>query len=56
LKASGTLLVTAEEIPRPPAADPRTLEQQVWRVADYVTDMIQQDLRRGQHFIEKENH
>ena len=56
LKASGTLLVTAEEIPRPPAADPRTLEQQVWGVADYVTDIIQQDLRRGQHFIEKENH
>jgi hypothetical protein len=32
------------------------LEQQVWGVADYVTDIIQQDLRRGQHFIEKENH
>ena len=56
LKASGTLLVTAEEIPRPPAADPRTLEQQVWGVADYVTDIIQQDLRSGKHFIEKENH
>jgi hypothetical protein len=56
LKASGTLLVTAEEIPRAPAADPRTLEQQVWGVADYVTEIIQQDLRRGQHFTEKENH
>ena len=56
LKASGTLRVTAEEIPGPPAADPRTLEQQVWGVADYVTEIIQQDLRRGQHFTEKENH
>lgn len=56
LKASGTLLVTAEEISRPPAADPRTLEQQVWGVADYVTDIIQQDLRKAQSFIEKENH
>jgi len=55
LKASGTLRVTAEPIPGPPAADPRTLEQQVWGVADYVTDMIQQDLRSGPHFIEKEN-
>ena len=55
LKASGSLLVTAEEIPGPPAADPRTLEQQVWGVADYVSEIIQQDLRRGQHFIEKEN-
>jgi hypothetical protein len=56
LQASGILLVTAEEIPGPPAADPRTLEQQVWGVADYVTEIIQQDLRRGQHFTEKENH
>jgi hypothetical protein len=44
LKASGTLLVTAEAIPRAPAADSRTVEQQVWGVADYVTELIQ----RGQ--------
>ena len=45
LKASGTLRVTAEVIPGAPAADPRTLEQQVWGVADYVTEIIQQGLR-----------
>jgi hypothetical protein len=43
-------------IPGPPAADPRTLEQQVWGVADYVTGIIQQGLWSGQHFTEKENH
>jgi len=36
LKASGTLRVSAETIPGPTAADPRTLEQQVWGAADYV--------------------
>ena len=56
LKASGTLRATAEMIPGPPAADPRTLEQQVWGVADYVTGIIQQGLWSGQHFTEKENH
>jgi hypothetical protein len=56
LKASGTLRVTAESIPGPPAADPRTLEQQIWGVADYVTEIIQQGLWSGQHFTEKENH
>ncbi len=45
LKSSGTLCLTAEPIPRPPAADPRTLEQQVWGVADAVTELIQQSLR-----------
>jgi signal transduction histidine kinase len=44
LKASGTLRVTAEPIPGPPAPDPRTLEQQVWGVADYVTGIVQQGL------------
>ena len=44
LKASGTLRVTAEAIPPPPAVDPRTLEQQVWGVADYVTELIQKGL------------
>ena len=45
LKSSGTLRLTAEAIPGPPAADPRTLEQQVWGVADSVTELIQQSLR-----------
>jgi hypothetical protein len=48
--------VTAEPIPRPPAADPKTLEQQVWGVADYVTEIIQQGLRTKQNFTQKENH
>jgi signal transduction histidine kinase len=55
LKASGTLGVTAEAIPGPPAGDPRTLEQQVWGVADYVTEVIQQGLWNKQIFTEKEN-
>jgi len=45
LKSSGTLRVTAETIPGPPVADPRTLEQQVWGVADFVTELVQQGLR-----------
>ena len=56
LKSSGSLRVTAEAIPALPAEDARTLEQQVWGVADYVTEVIQQGLRNGQHFTEKENH
>ncbi|HKM86510.1 MAG TPA: ATP-binding protein [Terriglobales bacterium] len=56
LKTSGTLRVTAEMVPGPPAGDPRTLEQQVWGVADYVTEIIQQDLCSKQNFTEKENH
>ncbi len=56
LKNSGTLRVTAEIIPGPPAADPRTLEQQVWGVADYVTEIIQQGLAGKQNFTEKEKH
>ncbi|MGD0467234.1 MAG: hybrid sensor histidine kinase/response regulator [Terriglobales bacterium] len=54
-KVSGTLRVTAEMIPVPPAADPRTVEQQVWCVADSVAEIIQQGLWSKQHFIEKEN-
>ena len=54
LKAGGTLRVTAEPIPRPPAADARTLEQQVWGIADYVTEIIQQGLSSKQTFTEKE--
>ncbi len=44
LKASGTMRVMAESIPPAPAMDARTLEQQVWGVADYVTEVIQQGL------------
>lgn len=57
LKASGTLRVTAEPIvtPGPPAADPRTVEQQVWGAADYVTAIIQQGLWSRPNFTEKEN-
>ncbi len=56
LKASGTLRVTAEPIPGPPVPDPRTLEQQIWSVADRVTEIIQQDLWSRPNFTEKENH
>jgi hypothetical protein len=56
LKASGTLRVTAEAIPGPPAIDPRTLEQQVWAVADYVTKVIQHGLTSQPNSIEKEHH
>jgi len=39
VKASGTLQITAEPIPgTQDAADARTLEQQVWGVADFVTE------------------
>jgi signal transduction histidine kinase len=56
LKASGTLKVTVESIPGPPAADPRTVEQQVWGVADCVTEIIQQGIASKQHLNEKEKH
>jgi signal transduction histidine kinase len=56
LKAGGTLRVTAEKIPIPPAGDPRTLEQQVWGIADYVTEVVQQGLGSKQNFTAKENH
>jgi hypothetical protein len=55
LKASGTLRVTAEAIPGPPAIDPRTLEQQVWGVADYVTEVIQHGLASKPNLIAKEH-
>jgi signal transduction histidine kinase len=45
LKSSGTVCVTAEAIPGSAAADTRTLEQQVWGVADSVTELIQHGLR-----------
>jgi signal transduction histidine kinase len=60
VKASGTLRVSAEMVPVPPATDPRTLEQRVWAVADYVTEAIQQGVRSrqtvNQSSNEKENH
>jgi hypothetical protein len=56
LKATGSLRVMAEKILAVPAADPRTLEQQVWGVADYVTEIIQQDLAaKTNNIVEKEN-
>jgi hypothetical protein len=55
LRTSGTLRVTAEMIPGPPAGDPRTLEQQIWGVADYVTQIIQQGLWSKPNINEKEN-
>jgi hypothetical protein len=56
VKASGTLQITAEPIPgTQDAADARTLEQQVWGVADFVTGMIQQGLGSTPQFTEKEN-
>jgi sigma-B regulation protein RsbU (phosphoserine phosphatase) len=54
LKSTGTMRVTAELIPGPSATDPRTVEQQVWSVADRVTELIQQSLASKQHLNEKE--
>ncbi len=56
LKASGTLRVTAEIIPAPSAAESKTLELQVWGVADYVAEIVQQSLVSKQKLNEKENH
>jgi hypothetical protein len=44
LKASGTLRVAAEKLPTSSIDDSRTLEEQVWGVADYITESIQQGL------------
>ena len=54
LKTTGTLRVTAEPLPPPPPVDSRTLEQQVWGIADHVSEMIQQDLGHKQQSSEKE--
>jgi signal transduction histidine kinase len=56
LKSSGSLRVTAEMIPGAQADDPRTLEQQVWGIADHVTEIIQQGLWSKHNLTEKENH
>jgi sigma-B regulation protein RsbU (phosphoserine phosphatase) len=53
LQSSGTLRVTAEPVPALAPADARTLEQQIWAVADYVTGIIQQDLWSGHNFNQK---
>jgi signal transduction histidine kinase len=55
LKASGTLRVTVEQIPGPPVVDPRTLEQQVFGVADYTSEIIQRGLCNSPNIAEKEN-
>jgi hypothetical protein len=55
LKVTGTLQVTAEKLPGPPAVDPRTLEQQVWGLADCVTESIQHGLWDKKNHSEKEN-
>jgi hypothetical protein len=55
LEASGTMRVNAEMIPATPASDPRTLEQQVWGVADYVSEIVQQALWTKPDPNEKEN-
>jgi signal transduction histidine kinase len=53
LRASGTLGVTVERVPTPPAGDPRTLEQQILGVADGVTEIIQQGVWSKQNFREQ---
>ena len=52
LKTMGTVRVTAEPVPRSPAAESMTIEQQVWAIADRVNEMIQHDLGHKQHAME----
>ena len=54
LRSSGTLRVGAQPVPLDPAAQIRTLEQQVRDVADRITDMIFTNLGRSQN-LAKEN-
>jgi hypothetical protein len=42
-------------IPTAPTAAPRTVEQQVWDVADVVTEIIRRGCTKP-HVIEKENY
>jgi hypothetical protein len=53
LTDSGTLQVTAEMVPMPPAAAPGILEQQVLVVADRITEIIQQDLWTRRKFADE---
>jgi signal transduction histidine kinase len=55
LKATGTVRVSAEMIPSAPPSDPRTLEQKVWAVSDYVAEIVQQGLHTNQNLTPKEN-
>jgi hypothetical protein len=54
LKAAGTVRVTVEPVPKPPAADSMIVEQQVWAIADHINEMIQHDLGRNQNSMEHE--
>jgi signal transduction histidine kinase len=53
LRDSGTLQVTAEMVPMPPAAAPGILEQQILVVADRITEIIQQDLWTRRKFADE---
>jgi hypothetical protein len=55
MKVGGTLCVTAELIPNPSDAGSKSLEQQVWVIADHVTEIIQQGLWNKNHATVKEN-
>jgi hypothetical protein len=54
MKGGGTLCVTAEMIPNPADASSKPLEQQVWAIADHVTEIIQQGLWNKNHLTAKE--
>jgi hypothetical protein len=56
LKLSGTLRVAAEKLPASSAGDSRTLEEQVWNVADYITETIQQGLCTKEEPTEEEKY
>jgi phosphoserine phosphatase RsbU/P len=53
LKATGTVTVTAERIPGPTVGDNKTVEQQVWAIADYVNEVIQKGLGSETNAAEK---
>jgi sigma-B regulation protein RsbU (phosphoserine phosphatase) len=55
LQTRGTLRVTSEPIAIPPASDTRTVEQQVWAIADCVNEIVQKGLENKTQFPEKEN-
>jgi signal transduction histidine kinase len=56
LNSSGTLRVTAEMIPTSGADQKKDVEHQVFGVADYVTEAIQNGLGSKQNLNEKEKH
>ncbi len=55
LATTGTFRVVAESIPSPPANDSRTLEQQIWGIADHVSEMIQHRLGSKNNLNQTEN-